>query len=209
MYSVANALILSKIKYAIGLDQAFLFSFGAAPMKKSTILYFASLDIPLMNMYGMSETTGAATMMSEDNYRQDTAGFALHGTWLKIHNPDENGEGEIIMRGRNTMMGYYKNEQATKDTIDENGFVRSGDRGKLEPDGHLIITGRIKELIIGAGGENIAPIPIEDRFKVICVICSNIMVVGEMQRFMAALITFKVDIDLNTGMPGKTLTLEA
>lgn len=80
MYPVANALILNKIKSAIGLDQAWLLSFGAAPMKKSTILYFASLDIPLMNMYGMSETTGAATMMSVEKFRQDTAGFAVHGT---------------------------------------------------------------------------------------------------------------------------------
>jgi len=66
------------------------------------------------------------------------------------------------------------------ETIDSQGFVRSGDRGKIEKDGHLKITGRIKELIIGAGGENIAPVPIEDNFKEICPPCSNIMMVGEM-----------------------------
>ena len=76
-------------------------------------------------------------------------------------------------------------------------------------DGHLQITGRIKELIIGAGGENIAPVPIEDRFKSFCVPCANIMVVGEGQRFMACLITFKVDIDMKTGLPGTELTNEA
>ncbi len=63
-----------------------------------------------MNMYGMSETTGGTTMMSADKFRTDTAGFAYPGTELKIHNPDEFGEGEITMRGRNTMMGYLKNE---------------------------------------------------------------------------------------------------
>jgi len=133
----------------------------------------------------------------------------LPGTELKIWNPDENGEGEILMRGRNSMMGYFKNEQATRDSIDENGFIRSGDRGLIEKDGHLRITGRIKELIIGAGGENIAPVPIEDRFKQNCAPCANIMIVGEGQRFMAALITFKVDIDMKTGLPGTDLSNEA
>ena len=104
------------------------------------------------------------------------------------------------------MMGYLKNEAATKETIDSQGFVRSGDRGKIENDGHLKITGRIKELIITAGGENIAPVPIEENFKSLCAPCSNIMVVGEMQRFLACLITFKVDVDMTTYQPSKNLT---
>jgi len=133
----------------------------------------------------------------------------LPGTDLKIDNPDENGEGEICMRGRNTMMGYLKNEQATAETIDTNGYIHSGDRGKIDSDGHLRITGRIKEIIIGAGGENIAPVPIEDKFKEICPACSNIMIVGESQRFMSCLITFKVDVDPKTGQPSQELMPEA
>ena len=156
----------------------------------------------------MSETTGATTIHSIDNFRLDSAGYALPGTDLLIYNPDENGEGEICMRGRNTMMGYLKNEKATTLTIDGRGFVHSGDRGRIEKDGHLKITGRIKELIITAGGENIAPVPIEDCFKVECPPCSNIMLVGEMQRFLACLITFKVDIDSESGAPSKNLTTE-
>lgn len=128
---------------------------------------------------------------------------------MKIDNPDKDGEGEICMRGRNTMMGYLKNEKATMETIDSLGFVRSGDKGRIEKDGHLKITGRIKELIITAGGENVAPVPIEDNFKQLFPPCSNIMVVGEAQRFLACLITFKVDVDLVTFMPSKNLTLEA
>lgn len=209
MYSVANFLILSKIKQALGLDQCQMFLFGAAPLKKTSIDYFASLDMPLINLYGMSETTGATTMHTFSNFRLDSAGFAVPGTDLKIHNPDEHGEGEILMRGRNTMMGYLKNEKATMETIDENGFIRSGDKGKIEKDGHLKITGRIKELIITAGGENVAPVPVEDNFKAVCPPCSNIMMVGEQQRFMAALITFKVDVDNKTGSPSRNLTPEA
>ena len=133
----------------------------------------------------------------------------MDGCDLMIANPDENGEGEICMRGRNIMMGYLKNEDATKGTIDAQGYVHSGDRGKIDSDGFLRITGRIKELIITAGGENIAPVPVEDAFKLECPACSNIMMIGEQQRFMAALITFKVDIDPKSGIPSKELTNEA
>lgn len=195
MYSVARALILSKIKGALGLDQCNSFYFGAAPLRQASIEYFASLDIPVFNVYGMSETSGATTLHLHDNFRLDSAGPTVKGCDLRINNPDENGEGEICMRGRNTMMGYLKNDDATKSTIDANGYIMSGDKGKIEKDGHLKITGRIKELIIGAGGENIAPVPVEDNFKEACPVCSNIMMVGEQQRFMSALITFKVDID--------------
>jgi long-chain-fatty-acid--CoA ligase ACSBG len=155
--------------------------------------------MPLFNVYGMSETTGATTVHSAENFRLDSAGYSIPGCDLKIDKPDEHGEGEICMRGRNTMMGYLKNEAATIETIDSEGFVKSGDKGRIEKDGHLKITGRIKELIITGGGENIAPVPVEDNFKVACPPCSNIMMVGEMQRFMACLITFKVDIDPKTG----------
>lgn len=118
MYSVAHALILSKIKAALGLDQAVAFLYGAAPMKQSTIDYFASLDMTMYNVYGMSETTGSTTLHTEDNFRLDSAGFCLPGCDLKIDQPDEKGEGEICMRGRNTMMGYLKNDKATMETID-------------------------------------------------------------------------------------------
>jgi len=87
--------------------------------------------------------------------------------------------------------------------------VHSGDRGKILPDGHLKITGRIKELIITGGGENVAPVPIEDNFKECCPPCSNIMLLGEAQKFMACIITFKVDIDMKSGLPSQNLTNEA
>lgn len=135
--------------------------------------------MPLFNIYGMSETTGAHTNNSFSRFKLDAAGFCIPGCDLKIDNPDEKGEGEICMRGRNIMMGYLKNEQATMDTVDKHGYLHSGDKGKIDKDGFLKITGRIKELIITAGGENVAPVPIEDNFKQECPPCSNIMVVGE------------------------------
>jgi long-chain-fatty-acid--CoA ligase ACSBG len=107
------------------------------------------------------------------------------------------------------MMGYFKNEQATKDTIDQRGFLHSGDLGRIDDKGFLYITGRIKELIITAGGENVAPVMIEDTVKEFCPPISNIMVLGEQQRFLGAFITFKVDVDPATGIPSKNLLPEA
>ncbi len=105
-------------------------------------------------------------------------------------------------------MGYLKNAQATKECITSDGYFKSGDQGRLDKGGFLKITGRIKELIITAGGENVAPVPIEDNFKEECPICSNIMLIGENRRFMSALITFKAEMDMKTGLPSEQLLPE-
>lgn len=201
MFNIANMLLLTKIKQAIGLDQCEYFFFGAAPLKQTSIDYFASLNIPLFNMYGLSETTGTTTFHYPDKFSLAHAGMALNGAHIKIADQDEKGQGEIRVAGRHVMMGYLKNEQATRECIDEFGYFKTGDQGRLDKGGQLKITGRIKELIITAGGENVAPVPIEDNFKEQCPACSNIMLVGENRRFMSALITFKVDIDMTTGLP--------
>ena len=92
----------------------------------------------------------------------------------------------------------------------EGRFIRTGDLGYVHPKGWLKLNGRAKELIITSGGENVAPVPIEDIFKALCPACSNIMCIGEMKNFISAIITFKVDVDLkNKGCPTKNLTPEA
>jgi len=208
-FAIANNLLLSKIKKAIGLENCFLFAYGAAPMKQSTIDFFAALDMPLFNFYGLSETTGTATVHHMFNFSLLHAGMKTTGSQIVIHEPDENGEGEILISGRHVMMGYKDNEKATRESVDENGFLRTGDRGLIDKEGQVKITGRIKELIITAGGENIAPVPIEDNFKNICTCCSNIMLVGENRRFVSAVITFKVELDPKNGRPTDTLEEEA
>mmetsp|Transcript_24030 Transcript_24030/g.36972 ORF Transcript_24030/g.36972 Transcript_24030/m.36972 type:complete len:186 (-) Transcript_24030:30-587(-) len=90
--------------------------------------------------------------------------------------------------------------------MDEDGYFKTGDLGVVDQKGYLKITGRIKELIITAGGENVAPVPIEDTFKAMFPSCGNIMLVGENRRFISGLITFKVDIDMGTGLPSDNLT---
>ena len=170
---------MKRIKAAIGLDQAKGFLYGAAPIKQTTLDYFASLDIPILGAYGMSETTGTGCLSPPERYNQKSTGKTLPGAEIKLDNPDEKGQGEICFRGRHVMLGYLKNEAATRETIDNQGYLHSGDLGKFDENGFLFITGRIKELIITAGGENVAPVNIEDNFKEACPICSNIMVIGE------------------------------
>lgn len=172
-------LVISRIKARLGLDACEVFAYGAAPLKLSTRDFFCGIDMVLVNMYGMSETSGGATVQLREEFKLDTAGFALPGTDLVIDKPDADGEGEIWMRGRHQMMGYFKQDQATMDTFSSDGFIKSGDKGMLDEDGFLRITGRIKELIITAGGENIAPVKIEDTFKEEFPPCSNIMVIGD------------------------------
>jgi long-chain-fatty-acid--CoA ligase ACSBG len=106
------------------------------------------------------------------------------------------------------MLGYLKNEKANLSTFDNEGFVHSGDLGTIDQDGWVRITGRIKELIITAGGENIAPIPIEDKFKEEFPCCSNIMLIGEAERFISCLITLKVEINPANGQPKNDLLPE-
>jgi long-chain-fatty-acid--CoA ligase ACSBG len=194
LYPLTNFLMFNKVKKAMGLQDVKVFAFGAAPLKKQTLDFFKSLGISLHNLYGMSESTGPQFM----NYigkpvDLNTAGPTVPGTESKIFNPDKDGVGEICFRGRNRFMGYYKNEVATLETIDSEGFLHSGDQGYINKDGNLIITGRLKELIVTAGGENVAPLPIEDHLKEICKIISNVVVLGDDRKYLAALITLKTD----------------
>lgn len=208
-YSLANFLILKRIKDALGLDQAKIIAFGAAPMKRSTLDYFLSLDMQILNFYGMSETAACETVCWKGRVKFGIAGQACPGTHIKIFNPNEKGEGEICFKGRNMFVGYIKNEKATRETIDSEGYVHSGDLGFLDEDGFVNITGRIKELIITAGGENVAPIPMEHKFTELCPIASQIMVIGDDRKFLSCLITFKTVMSGPSAQPTTELTPEA
>ena len=132
MFKFADTFILSKLKSHLGLEHAEKNFFGGAPLKRNTIEYFWSLNIILQNLYGMSETTGPHTTMTDSKFNFKSAGFCIPGCDLRIDNPNENGEGEICMRGRNVMMGYLKDEEQTMQTIDDYGYIHSGDLGKLD-----------------------------------------------------------------------------
>lgn len=196
------------MKKHLGLDKCKFMMYAAAPLKQQTIDFLATFDMVVYELYGLSETTGAITSPLQDQYDIEKGGMPTPGSHVRIADPDSQGQGEVQIKGRSVMMGYLNNPDATRKVIGPDGYFASGDLGKIV-NNWLIITGRIKELIITSGGENIAPVAIEDNFKLHCGACSNIMLLGDDQRFVAALITFKVEIDGKTGQPTKKLLQES
>lgn len=139
----------------------------------------------------------------------EKSGKPLPGTQIKIFNPDESGVGEICIRGRNVFMGYLNNPEATFEVMDSEGYFHTGDIGCLDPQtGFLDITGRQKELIITAGGENVSPIPIEIAIKEACPIISHVVVIGDERKYLTCLLTLKCKMDHQTrgGKPTQELS---
>jgi long-chain-fatty-acid--CoA ligase ACSBG len=189
---VASKVVFKPVSNALGFDRCRFAVSSAAPISRDTLEYFFSLNIPVLEVYGMSECTGPETANLTDAFKIGSAGRPLPGTELKIDKPDSEGNGEICWRGRNVFMGYMKNDAATAETVDEEGYLHSGDIGKIDEDGFLWITGRIKELIITAGGENIPPVLIEDELKnELGSVIANVMVIGDRRKFLSCLFTIR------------------
>ncbi|XP_068853090.1 long-chain-fatty-acid--CoA ligase ACSBG2 isoform X2 [Aphelocoma coerulescens] len=208
-FRLARQLVYRKVRKAIGLDRCTKCYTGAAPITRDTLEFFLSLNIPVLELYGMSESSGPHTVSLPHAFKLGSCGKELMGCHTLIHKPDRDGVGEICFSGRHIFMGYLNMEDKTKEAIDEDGWLHSGDLGKHDKDGFLFITGRIKELIITAGGENIPPVPIEDAVKNAVPIISNAMLVGDKAKFLAMLLTLKCVVDAETGEPGDDLTPEA
>ncbi len=182
-YPVANFLVFSKVRALLGLDRCRIAVSSAAPISMDTLEFFLSLGIPIMEVYGMSEATGPGTISLPDEYHTGTVGRALTGCEIKLA-----ANGEVCMRGPNVFLGYLKNEEATAEALDEDGWLHSGDVGELNAGGFLRITDRIKELIITAGCKNIAPQLIEGNLKSIPVVAQAV-VIGDKRKFLSALLT--------------------
>eukprot|EP01135_Chromosphaera_perkinsii_P010621 Nk52_evm21s2192 gene=Nk52_evmTU21s2192 len=196
MWWLANALVYKKVRKNMGLERCRNFASGAAPLCPEVRTFFKSINIRILEFYGMSECTGPQTMQLPGDYHAGSP--SMPGTEIKIANPDEEGNGEICFRGRHIFMGYLNNKEKTEESIDEEGWLHSGDIGKLEKaNGHeyLFITGRLKELIITAGGENIPPILIENAIKEELHVLSNCFLIGDKRKFLSVLLTLKTDID--------------
>ena len=133
----------------------------------------------------------------------------MPGIKLRVYNPDESGEGEICVKGRNIFMGYLRREKDTWDVFDSEGFFHTGDKGRIDEDENLIITGRIKELIITSGGENVQPVPIEQAVLQACPIVSHATAVGERRKYVSILLTLKVQKDTRSGRYTRNLSAEA
>ncbi|XP_071339712.1 long-chain-fatty-acid--CoA ligase ACSBG2-like isoform X2 [Trachinotus anak] len=207
-FTLANSLVFKTVRAALGLDRCKICFTGAAPITKDTLEYFMSLNMPLMELYGMSESSGPHTVSVNQDYHILSCGKVMPGCKTKLENPDKDGNGEICFWGRNVFMGYLNMPDKTVEALDQDGWLHSGDLGRHDQKEFLYITGRIKELIITAGGENIPPVPIEDALKAEVPIISNAMLLGDKLKFLSMLLTLKCVVDDN-GEPTDELSPEA
>jgi long-subunit acyl-CoA synthetase (AMP-forming) len=182
-YALADRLVFSKVRARLGLDAARMLAVSSAPIAKETLDFFQSLGMPIMEAYGMSECTGPTTMSLPERYRLGRAGYAIPGTELELAE-----DGEVLMRGPHVFLGYYKNQEATRETLDAFGWLHSGDVGEIDRDGYLRITDRKKELIITSGGKNIAPQHLEGKLKQIAAV-SQAVAIGDRRPYVVALVT--------------------
>jgi long-chain-fatty-acid--CoA ligase ACSBG len=212
MYKVFDKLVYSKVRQNLGLDQCIRFFSGAAPLPLKTRQFFFNLGIFLNNTFGMSETTAPMTTLLSENYHLydlSSAGLSIPGGEVSVLRTDPKSQhGELCFRGRNIFMGYLKNEQATRDCLDSCRRVHSGDEGFLTKDGVMHITGRLKELLVTAGGENVAPVIIEMSVKEELPFVSNVMALGDHRKYVAAMIALKVTSQASE-TPNRTLLPEA
>ncbi|MEM7586610.1 MAG: long-chain fatty acid--CoA ligase [Acidobacteriota bacterium] len=183
-FSLAQKLVLSKVRSKLGMDRAQLCSSGAAPIRRDVLEFFASLGVVIYEVYGLSETCGPATWNYAGLTRLGTVGPVLPEVEVEIAD-----DGEVLFRGPNVFSGYYKNPEATAEAMAD-GWFHTGDVGQLDAKGFLTITGRKKELIITSGGKNIAPTGIEAALKRIDLV-GEAVVIGEARRFLSALLTLE------------------
>ena len=181
-HALFDRLVYGKLRAALGGRAEYAASGGAA-LSERLGHFFRGIGLTVLEGYGLTETTGAATVNRPDRLKIGTVGQPLPGVAIRIDK-----DGEILIKGGNVFPGYWRNEAATKDTFAEDGWFRTGDVGELDDEGFLKITGRKKELIVTAAGKNVAPAVLEDRLRSHALI-SQCMVVGDGRPFVAALIT--------------------
>ena len=199
---ILKGIVRKKAKQKIGFSKLKFAITGAAPINPDILHLFHKLEIPLFEGYGMTETTAGATIGFPENNKIGTVGKPFVGE-IRIHNPNENGDGEIQFRGRHIMKGYYKNPEATSETMTEDGWLKSGDLGQEDSEGYISITGRIKEIYVSSAGKNIAPLVIEETMKSIPLV-SQCMLIGDNRKYCTALFTLDVSVILRDkhGMDG-------
>jgi long-chain-fatty-acid--CoA ligase ACSBG len=199
MFFLARKL-LHKAHVALGFDRCYQFYVSAAPIEVKILKYFASLDIPIMELFGQSECTGPHCVNRYTAFRVGTVGRPLLGTETMI----ADGNGELCYRGRHIFAGYMGMPEMTNAAIDSEGWLHSGDVVTCDdnhddripkPSGFFSITGRIKELIITAGGENVPPVLIEDHLKAVMPALSNAMVIGDKRKFLSVVFCLEVEVD--------------
>ncbi|MEA2369491.1 MAG: long-chain acyl-CoA synthetase [Thermoleophilaceae bacterium] len=173
LYKNVRALFGGRMRYCAS---------GAAPIAKEILEFFFACGVPVLEGWGMTETSTAATVNRPEEYRLGSVGKPLPGVEVKIAE-----DGEILLRGKNIFQGYHRNEEATREALAD-GWLHTGDVGRLDEDGFLYITGRKKDIIITAGGKNITPANLENDIKQ-CRWVSQCVVIGDRRPYLVALVT--------------------
>ena len=183
-HRVLDKLVLTKLRGAFGLDECDLALSAAAPLNPDLIWFFHSIGLKITEGYGQSEDNGPTSWNPRDAIQIGTVGTPLQGLECKLAE-----DGEILVRGGNVMKGYYKNEEASNEAVDYDGWLHSGDVGEFDQFNYLKITDRKKDLIITAGGKNIAPQELENKLKSKAPIVSQVVVIGDRRPFLTCLLT--------------------
>ncbi len=181
-YAVWDALVLRNLRRMLGMDRMRRGGTGAAPISPELLKWYWSIGVPLVEGYGMTENTGLSTINTPEENRPGTVGKPLEGVKVRISD-----QGEIQTLGANNFQGYWRNNEKTAETFTDDGWLRTGDVGQIDNDGFVRITGRIKDIIITAGGKNITPAEIESRLKFSHYI-SDAVVIGDQRKFLTCLI---------------------
>ncbi len=184
-HALFDKLVYAKLRAAIGGRVTHAVSGGAA-LGERLGHFFDGIGITILEGYGLTETTAPVTVNLPSDNRIGTVGRPIPGTTLRIAD-----DGEVLVKGPNVFAGYWHNEEASKQSL-EDGWFHTGDLGELDDDGYLKITGRKKEIIVTAGGKNIAPAPLEDRLRAHPLI-SQCMIVGDGRKFVGCLITLDAE----------------
>jgi long-chain acyl-CoA synthetase len=203
-HGLFDRLVFSKVRERFGGRVRFFIS-GAAALNREIAEWFNAAGIVILEGYGMTENSAGATVNHPDDNRIGTVGRALPGAEVRIGDGDE-----VLLRGPHVMEGYHNLPEETARSLDADGWLHTGDKGSLDADGYLTITGRIKELFKTSGGKYIAPPAIESKFKALCPYASQFMVFGDERNYVVALVTLDPDAvagwAAENGMDGASYT---
>jgi long-chain acyl-CoA synthetase len=181
--ALADALVFQKIRALFG-GRLQMFISGSAPLAREIHEFFQAVGIPILEGYGLTESSAATHANLPGKVRIGTVGTALHGIEVRMAE-----DGEVLMRGPWIMRGYHGLAEATREALDAEGWLHTGDIGQLDRDGYLSITDRKKDLIKTSGGKYVAPQELEGKLKALCTYVSQVVIHGDKRNFVSALLT--------------------
>ena len=181
-HALFDRLVYGKLRQALGGSCAYAIS-GGAPLGDRLGHFYRGIGLTVLEGYGLTETTAALSANLPDATKIGTVGRPLPGTSVRVAD-----DGELLFRGGQVFAGYWRNEEATTEAVDRDGWFHTGDVGEVDDEGFVRITGRKKEILVTAGGKNVAPAVLEDRLRAHALV-DQCLVVGDGQPFIGALVT--------------------